>query len=68
MRSNYSKDELHKLEEDYKIPLTYQVDLIEPGWRGKPKGLLHVLWEQGWIAPNKLGLYLKKRKSKPIRL
>ena len=47
VRGHYSKDELHKLAEDYKIPLTYQVDVIESGWCGKPKGMLQVLWEQG---------------------
>ena len=39
VRGHYSKDELHKLVVEYDIPLTYQVDVIEPGWLGKPKDL-----------------------------
>jgi hypothetical protein len=31
------------------IPLQKIVPSIKPGWVGKQKGLLQVLWEQGWI-------------------
>jgi hypothetical protein len=31
------------------IPLQKTVPSIEPGWVGEQKGLLQVLWEQGWI-------------------
>lgn len=30
---------------------------IEEGWQGKPKGLLQILWERGWIDANNLGNY-----------
>ena len=57
---------MHKLAEDYKIPLTCQVDVIELGWCGKPKGILHVLWEQGWVDINKLGLYSGKGRTSQL--
>jgi hypothetical protein len=31
------------------VSLTRQKIFITKGWVGKPKGLLQVLWEQGWI-------------------
>mmetsp|Transcript_9246 Transcript_9246/g.13427 ORF Transcript_9246/g.13427 Transcript_9246/m.13427 type:complete len:132 (-) Transcript_9246:184-579(-) len=30
---------------------------IEEGWQGKPKGLLQILWERGWIDATTLGNY-----------
>ncbi len=30
-----------------------------PGWAGKRKGLLQVLWEQGWIDELKISQYKK---------
>ena len=35
---------------------TYE-DKITPGWNGKPKGLLQILWERGWINENELISY-----------
>ncbi len=66
VRGHYSKDEQHKLAVEYDIPLTYQIDAIEPGWLGKPKGLLQVLWERGWIDVNKLGLYSEKGRANQL--
>ena len=31
------------------IPIEETMPKIIEGWEGKPKGLLHVLWERGWI-------------------
>jgi hypothetical protein len=30
-----------------------------PGWAGKGKGLLQVLWERGWIDKSKISQYKK---------
>ncbi len=30
---------------------------LTPGWRGKGKGMLQILLEQGWICDNELGQY-----------
>jgi hypothetical protein len=30
-----------------------------PGWAGKGKGLLQVLWERGWIDESKISQYKK---------
>jgi hypothetical protein len=35
------------------IPLQYRKTHIVKGWQGKAKRLLKVLWEIGWIDPNK---------------
>jgi hypothetical protein len=35
------------------IPLQYCKMHVAKGWQDKAKGLLQVLWERGWIDPNK---------------
>lgn len=35
------------------IDLQYHKPTITEGWHGKPKGLLQILWERGWIDPCK---------------
>ena len=32
---------------------------MKPGWAGKGKGLLQVLWEHGWIDESKIARYKK---------
>ena len=49
MRGHVSKDKIEQLAKDYAIELTSRVEGVEEGWLGKPKGLLQVLWERGWI-------------------
>ncbi len=34
---------MEKLAKDHRIELTYQIDVVEEDWMGKPKGLLQVL-------------------------
>ena len=34
------------------IPLQFQKTKIIEGWELKPKGMLQVLWERGWIDPD----------------
>jgi hypothetical protein len=31
--------------------------IIEEGWEGKPKGMVQILWEQGWIDEGRLQDY-----------
>jgi hypothetical protein len=33
------------------------MEIINPGWQGKPKGLLLVLWERGLIKSAELDKY-----------
>ena len=35
------------------LPLELEFDEIEEGWNGKPKGMLQVLWERGYIDESK---------------
>ena len=48
------------MAKDYKIELTCQVEVIEEGWGGRPKGLLQVLWERGWVDERKISEYSLK--------
>ena len=34
------------------IPIKEEEPIIEEGWEGKPKGLLQVAWEWGFIDPS----------------
>ena len=54
---HYSRDELHQLALENEIELTFTEPVIIPGWLGKPKGLLHVLWERGWINEDEISKY-----------
>ena len=47
--NHYSKEEIHQLTLDNGVELTFTKPVVIPGWIGKPKGLLQVLWERGWI-------------------
>jgi hypothetical protein len=41
--------ELKKIAENNGIRTIFQEQKKEEGWEGKPKGMLQVLWEQGWV-------------------
>ena len=47
------KDKLEQFADGDKIELTRNIEVIEEGWCGKPKGLLQVLWKRGWIDEKK---------------
>ena len=66
VKGHYDKDELHRLAERYGISLTHQHDIIEEGWLGKPKGMLQILWERGWIDVTKLDHYSEKGKKNHV--
>ncbi len=56
---------LKLLQEQYKrldIPITCEVEVVEDGWLGKPKGSFQVLYERGWIDITKIRKYTEKGK------
>jgi hypothetical protein len=44
------------------IPITCEVEVVEDGWLGKPKGSFQVLYERGWIDITKIRKYTEKGK------
>ena len=64
IRGHLSKDELERIAALKNIELTYEYNIKKEGWMGKPKGLLQILWERGFIDEQNLNLYtLKGRKN-----
>jgi hypothetical protein len=45
----FKLEKLQEMASAQAIPLQKIIPSIEPGWVGKQKGLLQVLWERGWI-------------------
>jgi hypothetical protein len=46
-------ESLSKLATNHGIPLDVKEPLLKHGWLNKPKGLLQILWERGFIHPLK---------------
>ena len=44
---------LQEIAEQNNIPLFVEEDEVIKGWEGKPKGMLQILWERGWIDEEK---------------
>ena len=57
VRGHCGREELEQKAKKYNIKLTNEVELVEEGWLGKPKGLLQVLWERGWVDVKRLSEY-----------
>ena len=53
VRKRYRRKEVDELARTYNIPLVVEQDKIKHGWLGKPKGMFQVLWERGWIDPDR---------------
>jgi hypothetical protein len=53
----YTRKELQEFARNNGIELSERKDVITPGWQGKPKGLLQVLWERGLIESEALDKY-----------
>ena len=51
--------DLHKLAANLGINTKLVTHQMKPGWAGKGKGLLQVLWEHGWIDESKIARYKK---------
>jgi hypothetical protein len=47
--TKFKLEKLQEMASAQAIPLQKTIPSIEPGWVGKQKGLLQVLWERGWI-------------------
>jgi hypothetical protein len=47
--ANGKAAELKKIAKNNFILTIFQEQKKEEGWEGKPKGMLQVLWEQGWV-------------------
>ncbi len=46
------------------ICTTVEEQKVKEGWLGKPKGMLQVLWERGWIDSSKVVTARRMRYSK----
>jgi hypothetical protein len=51
--ANLRKDELQILCKQKNIPIEEELDEAVEGWEGKPKGMLQILWERGFVDPSK---------------
>ncbi len=60
IRGHLSKDKLERIAALKNVALTYKHCIKKKGWMGKPKGLLQVLWEQGFVDRNNLSSYSLK--------
>jgi hypothetical protein len=45
--------DLKKLAENNGILTIVHEQKVDEGWQDKPKGMLQVLWEQGWVNPDR---------------
>ena len=52
-----SKSKLKEQTQKLKLPTHKQVPIIQEGWVDKPKGSLQILYERGWIDPNRIEMY-----------
>ena len=62
VRGHVNREELNELAKKFEIELTCNIEVVEEGWLGKPKGLLQVLYERGWINENNVSEYTLKGK------
>jgi hypothetical protein len=46
-------DELQILCKQKNIPIEEELDEVVEGWEGKPKGMLQIMWERGFVDPSK---------------
>ena len=56
-RRNYRLTELQELAKNNNIETKMVRSREKKGWEGRPKGLLQVLWERGWIDEAQLDKY-----------
>ena len=63
-KRRYLLQELQELCRENSIPLQVTEQNIAPGWLNKPKGLLQILWERGYIDESKVKTPRSMRYSK----
>jgi hypothetical protein len=47
------KEKMQILCKQKNIPIEEELDEVVEGWEGKPKGMLQILWERGFVDPSK---------------
>ena len=60
VRGHCSREKIERLAREHDIELTCRIEVVEEGWVGRPKGLLQVLWERGWIDEKRISEYSLK--------
>ena len=63
MRGRCEREKIERLAKDHEIELTCWIEVIEEGWVGRPRGLLQVLWERGWINQKRISEYTLKGRA-----
>ena len=63
VRKYYHKEELQEIAQKYNIDLTYNHQQVIEGWVGRPKGMLQVLWERGFIDEEELKIIVETVKK-----
>ena len=53
-RQRFLKEELLALCEQRNLPVTIEEAEVKDGWLERPKGMLQILWERGWIDATKV--------------
>ena len=62
-----NRKKLQELAQRHNVPIQHEQVVIAEGWVDKPKGSLQILYERGWIHPDKIHEYTKKgRKDKDV--
>jgi hypothetical protein len=59
-KQRYLKEDLVALCGTRIISITVKEQKVGEGWLGKPKGMLQILWEPGWIDSSKVVTASKK--------
>ena len=63
-KQRYRKEDLVALCGQRDLPITIEEQEVKEGWLGKPKGMLQILWERGWIDSSKVVSARSMRYSK----
>jgi hypothetical protein len=63
-KQRYLKEDLVALCDPRSICTTVEEQKVKEGWLEKPKGMLQVLWERGWIDLSKVVIARSMRYSK----
>ena len=66
VNSKGRRDHSVKLCRNNNLPLKKTETIVHEGWHMKPKGALQVLWERGWIDPEKSHTYYTMEGKKDI--
>jgi hypothetical protein len=59
-------DEIKEIAILHGVDLQYQKTQITEGWYMKPKGLLQILWERGWIDPRECSTFKQDKTAGKI--